>query len=227
MFAGYIQLSLIGLLPVFSSISMANTDCMNESDKNFLEYRYPDSFVSFFLYDRESDVSNKIIIGNGYLANFLSTTGKLGETKKPGYDNVSSYDWSYDSDFVTDYVDFIKDNGGEDLTLDLGEFKNFIVSTSWNGRIDHATNFIQSKYYVEKDKSFTKFNVENEDEFIAKYVYVYKTATGSTRYSVGPRYTGDPAFIAILRDLGYIVLMSPIQPTVFINPIVLLKKKQG
>jgi hypothetical protein len=119
------------------------------------------------------------------------------------------------------YADFMTQNEGKILDIDMPKFEKFIGRIRFGDESRGKTYL--SDLVFEKAMSFEQLGVESEKELIEKYFdYDYTTGLGVLKAEYYQKYTTDPAFIVLLIELNYDAFQGDIVPNlnIYKKPLV-------
>lgn len=118
---------------------------------------------------------------------------------------------------LKDYVDYMVRNDGKPLEIDLAKFKKSL-GKRWLGKASLGEKYFREYVNFETPMNFGQLNLASEEQFIQKYFdFNYTKGSGSLKKEYYEKYTRNPAFIALLIDLGYDASWGCIAPVLIIS----------
>lgn len=128
-----------------------------------------------------------------------------------------------------DYIKYMNINGKRPLEIDLNAFKKTLGKRWCRGQSSKGKEYFDQYIVFEAPMAFQQLRVQTENELLKKYfVFDYTKGSGSLKKEYYEKYTRNPAFIALLIDLGYDVVWGDIVPTlsIYTKPFVLHFKEK-
>lgn len=112
-----------------------------------------------------------------------------------------------------DYIRYMTVNGKQPLEIDLNAFKKSLGKRWCRGRSLKGKEYFAQYIVFEAPMTFQQLRVEDESELLKKYfVFDYTKGLGTLKNEYYEKYTRNPAFIALLIDLGYDVVWGDYVP---------------
>lgn len=114
---------------------------------------------------------------------------------------------------LDDYIRYMAVNGKRPLEIDLNAFKNSLGERWCRGRSSKGKQYFGKYVVFEAPMTFQQLKVEDESDLLKKYfIFDYKKGLGTLKNEYHEKYTRNPAFIALLIDLGYDVIWGDFVP---------------
>jgi len=164
------------------------------------------SAIMIKLQDKNIDKTINVIVRNDEFYNFLITE-KV----------VKDYEG---------YVSFMSNAKGKPIQIDLNNFKRLIGS----GKAQLGEKYLKEYMIFAEPMSFEHLDVANEKELLNKYFdFDYSKGSGMLKGEYYEKYTRDPAFIALLLNLGYDVVWGDYVPNlnIYTEPLISHFKKSN
>lgn len=170
------------------------------------------SYVKIKFKSLKTEKILNMIVENGHLASYLANKNGLKMDKLGRFKDMKAY-----LKFIeTDYVRYMIENEGKVLDIDIDNFKKFVGKTCF-GEEKAAEKYLNTFIFIES-LNLNDLNVNNEKELIDKYLdFDSERGSGTIKKEYYRQYSSNPAFIALLMDLGYNVGRGDIIPTLWIR----------
>lgn len=186
-----------------------------DSEYNVERYRNistAPSFIKIKFKKRETGEILNIIIENEDMASYLAFKQGLKTDNLGRFKDIEAY-----KKFIEDYyVAYMVENEGKLLDIDFNDFKKFIGKTRF-GNEKAAGKYLDSRIFI-NPLTLQELNVNNENEFIKEYFdFDSNKGYGTLKKDYYKQFNSNPAFIALLIDLGYNVGRGDIAPILFIR----------
>lgn len=189
----------------------------NASMEKIQELRYKNistapSYIKIKFKSSETGEILNMIIENEDMASYLANKQGLEMDKFGRFKDMEAY-----KNFIeTFYIDYMKKNENKVLDIDINDFKKFVSRIRFGDEKTgekHLNSLIFSTPFSLKD-----LGVADKNELIEKYFnFGSKGTQGTLKNEYYKEYGSNPAFIALLIDLGFYVGRGDIVPILFVN----------
>lgn len=195
-------------------LSGKENSTMKETSRKEEKYKNISSSPSFIKIRFKNEETGEIInmiVENQDMATYLAIKRGLKTDNLGRFKDMEAY-----KNFVeNDYIIYMVANEGKVLDIDFNDFKK-IISRVRFGNEKATEKYLNSRIFVEP-MTFQELNVNNEEHFIKEYFDFDSNKGYGTLDQNYKQFNSNPAFIALLIDLGYDVGRGDIVPILFIR----------
>lgn len=125
-----------------------------------------------------------------------------------------------------DYINFMTINGKQPLKIDLNAFKKRLGKRWCQGKAALGEKYFSEHVIFKAPMTFKQLNVKGKDDLLIFYFdFNNKKGHGTLKNEYSEKYTRNPAFIALLIDLGYDVVWGDYVPNLNIYTRPFFKEK--
>jgi hypothetical protein len=123
-----------------------------------------------------------------------------------------------------DYVNYMIKNEGAPLEINIDNLKKALGRRWSHGKVSLSEEYFKEYVSFEEPMTFEELGVKDEQELLKKFFdFDYAKGTGVLKVEYYEKYTRNPAFIALLIDLGYYVTWGDIAPVLNISTTASIK----
>lgn len=106
-----------------------------------------------------------------------------------------------------DYIKFLISSESKPLEINLSNFEKILGKRWCRGKSSLGEKYFKEHVSFEVPMTFEQLDIKSEEELLEKYFDFNDTkGSGSLKSEYYEKYTREPAFIALLIDLGYDVV---------------------
>lgn len=195
-------------MPEKGNITMKNAGKVKGAEAKYRNISTAPSYIKIKFKDPGSDEVFNMIVENTDMVFYLAN--------KRGLEMIQKDSEAFKKFAESDYVNYMVENEGKLLDFDIDDFISF-VSKSRFGNRKSAETYLKSLIFG-APLTLKQLNVNNEKELIEKYfVFNSDKSQGSLKEEYNSQYSLNPAFIALLVDLGYNVGRGDVFPILYIS----------
>ena len=117
-----------------------------------------------------------------------------------------------------DYIKFLISSESKPLEINLSNFKKILGKRWCRGKSSLGEKYFKEHVSFEVPMTFGQLGIKSEEELLEKYFdFNYAKDSGCLKSEYYEKYTREPAFIALLIDLGYDVVWGDYVPNLNIS----------
>lgn len=188
--------------------AMKETSYKEEKYKNISS---SPSFIKIRFKNEETGEIINMIVENQDMATYLAIKHGLKTDNLGRFKDTKAYE-----NFIKkDYITYMVVNEGKVLDIDFNDFKK-IISRARFGNETATEKYLNSHIFLEP-MTFQELNVNSEEQFIKEFFDFGSNKNYGILKQGYKQFNSNPAFIALLIDLGYDVGRGDIVPILFIR----------
>ncbi|MBM2834875.1 MAG: hypothetical protein HW406_2036 [Candidatus Brocadiaceae bacterium] len=151
---------------------------------------------------------------------------KMCQTKDVVVRNDDLFDFLIEEKLIKnleDYIEYLIRSESKPIEINLSNFENVLGKRWCRGKSSLGKKYFNEHVSFEVPMTFRQLGIKSEEELLEKYFdFNYPKGSGSLKSEYYEKYTREPAFTALLIDLGYDVVWGDPFPNlnIYITPFI-------